>query len=161
MHIERNWAYQHAQGEAFMCQLRQICCCHFSIRLVEVTIVWTQIPAALVSNQLNSLSLSDEGSMGNSDQCFVVRMQQPHSSNVKQYMDCVGYARIRILQPGVCLSRRSACESGVWGHRLHHVLRNRADLVLRASMTGVKRSLSSAAMWEAHLRDVLTRPCDS
>ena len=34
-------------------------------------------------------------------------------------------------------------------------------LVLSASTTGVRRSLSSAAMCDAHLRDVLTRACDS
>lgn len=36
-----------------------------------------------------------------------------------------------------------------------------AHLVLSASTTGVSRSLSSAAMWDAHLRDVVTRACES
>jgi len=36
-----------------------------------------------------------------------------------------------------------------------------AHLVLSASTTGVSRSLSSAAMWDAHLRDVVTRARES
>lgn len=64
-------------------------------------------------------------------------------------------------QANVTFKPKATCGSGFGVTICIAVLQYIADLVLRASMTGVKRSLSSAAMWEAHLRDVLTRACES
>ena len=54
--------------------------------------------------------------------------------------------------------RRWALDVGVVGRTADSVSAHR---VLRASTTGVKRSLSSAAMWDAHFLAVSTRAWDS